>query len=232
MAPTRTQSFLIRSRYLFYLIGVLALSYCGYILLDARLYQAYQTRQFQKELEDSQSNAREPAGTALLPPIEAAKTARAESLGPDDSGRTPLGRIEISTIGLSAMIMDGVDARTLRRAVGHIPGTPLPGQTGNVALAGHRDTFFRALRNIHDGDEITVETLSGVYRYRVDSILVVGPGDTRVLGKSDDAVLTLVTCYPFSFVGPAPKRFIVRAHRLAETVAGPATTDVMPRGMR
>jgi sortase A len=125
-----------------------------------------------------------------------------------------LGRIEISTIGLTAMILEGTDARTLRRGVGHIPGTPLPGQQGNVAITGHRDTFFRPLHNIRKGDEITLTTLNGSYRYRVDSTEVVKPEDTEVLADSDDAVLTLVTCYPFYFVGPAPKRFIVRAHMI------------------
>jgi sortase A len=125
-----------------------------------------------------------------------------------------LGRIEISSIGLAAMIMEGVEARTLRHAVGHIPGTPLPGQQGNVALAGHRDTFFRGLRNIHKDDEITLTTLHGSFRYRVDSTQVVEPKDTEVLDNSVDYILTLVTCYPFYFVGPAPKRFIVRAHRI------------------
>lgn len=215
MFPMRAQSFLHRSRYLFFIIGTLALAYCGYVPLDAKLYQAYETRQFQEELRGLQSNTSEPVGALPLPPMEEAKPARVESLGPNDTGRSPLGRIEISTIGLSAMILEGIDQRTLRRAVGHIPGTLLPGQPGNVALAGHRDTFFRALRNVRDGDEIMLETLSGLYRYRVDSILVVDPDDTRVLDKSDDAILTLVTCYPFSFVGPAPKRFIVRAHRPA-----------------
>ena len=93
-------------------------------------------------------------------------------------------------------------------------GTPLPGQQGNVAITGHRDTFFRPLRNIRKDDEITLTTLSGSYRYRVDSTKVVEPEDTEVLDDSDDAILTLVTCYPFYFVGPAPKRFIVRAHRI------------------
>jgi sortase A len=125
-----------------------------------------------------------------------------------------LGRIEISSIGLTAMIREGTDARTLRRAVGHIPGTPLPGQPGNVAITGHRDTFFRPLRNIRKDDEIKLTTLNGSYRYRVDSIQVVEPEDTEVLADSDDAVLTLVTCYPFYFVGPAPNRFIVRAHMM------------------
>ena len=219
LLPTQTRLFLRRSRYLFYIAGILALAYCGYIVLDARLYQAYQTRHFQEELQDSPSNAK----PLSLPPMEEARPRIAESPGPTDTMRSPLGRIEIKAIGLSAMIMEGIDQRTLRRAVGHIPGTPLPGQPGNIALAGHRDTFFRVLRNIREGDEITLETLGGLYRYRVDSILIVDPDDNRVLDKSNDAILTLVTCYPFSFVGPAPKRFIVRAHKLTETTPGPAS---------
>jgi sortase A len=141
---------------------------------------------------------------------------RAESIDAAGIGSTSLGRIEIDTIGLSAMIMEGTDARTLRRAVGHIPGTPLPGQPGNVAITGHRDTFFRPLRNIRKDDEIRLTTLGGSYRYWVDSIKVVAPEDMKVLNNSEDAILTLVTCYPFYYVGPAPKRFVVRAHRISE----------------
>jgi sortase A len=110
--------------------------------------------------------------------------------------------------------MEGTDRKTLRRAVGHIPTTPLPGQPGNVVITGHRDTFFRGLRNIHKDDEITLTTLHGIYRYRVELTEVVQPQDIAVLGPSKDSILTLVTCYPFYYVGPAPKRFIVRAHRI------------------
>jgi len=127
-----------------------------------------------------------------------------------------LGRIEISSIGLAAMILEGTDQTTLRRAVGHIPGTPLPGRSGNVAIAGHRDTFFRPLRNIRKDDEIKLATLNGSYVYRVDSTRVVEPENIQVLEASDEAILTLVTCYPFNFVGSSPKRFIVRAHRATE----------------
>jgi sortase A len=112
------------------------------------------------------------------------------------------------------MIEEGDNGRTLRRAVGHIPGTALPGEPGNVVIAGHRDTFFRPLRNIHKGDEITLTTLDGVYRYRVDFTEVVEPQNAEALDASPDAILTLVTCYPFYFVGPSPKRFIVRASRM------------------
>jgi sortase A len=132
---------------------------------------------------------------------------------PPGAAKGLIGRLEIPRLGLSAMVMEGVDAKTLRRAVGHIRGTPLPGQPGNVALSGHRDSFFRPLRNIRENDIIVITTYEGQYRYRVLSTSVVTPDDVSVLGSSPGEILTLVTCYPFYFVGAAPDRFIVRAER-------------------
>jgi len=213
--PTRTNVFLRWSRRLFFLIGILALGYVGFVLVDAKLYQAYQTWRFQQDLEGLKpvSSGEYPHVPSLPPTLAEANRANAES--PRMAGRegSPLGRIEISAIGLEVMILEGIEDETLRRAVGHIPGTALPGQLGNVAIAGHRDTFFRPLRSIRQDDEITLTTLNGTYRYRVDSTRIVEPEDVGVLDDSDDAVLTLVTCYPFNFVGSAPQRFIVRAHR-------------------
>jgi sortase A len=195
--PARTNPVLRWSRNIFLIIGLLALSYVGFALLDARLYQAEQARRFERALKET-------------------NLARAESPAIAVSEGSPLGRIEISSVGLTAMVLEGTDEGTLRRAVGHIRGTPLPGQQGNVALAGHRDTFFRGLRKIRVNDEITLTTLSGSYRYRVDSTKVVKPEETEVLEDGDDDILTLVTCYPFNFVGSAPKRFIVRARGIPE----------------
>jgi sortase A len=129
-------------------------------------------------------------------------------------GDTSLGRIQIAAIGLTAMIQEGTGARTLQRGVGHITGTSAVGYSGNVGLAAHRDTFFRKLRDIHEGDEITLTTLNGSYVYRVDLISIVEPQDSAVLRDSGENILTLVTCYPFGFIGPAPKRFIVRARQV------------------
>lgn len=217
--PTPTLSLLRLSRYFFFSVGILALGYVAVTLLDARFYQAYETSRFQSLLKASRASggAVAPPRSLLLPvPGAEGNNAKVETLATAGAEVSPLGRIEISSIGLAAMILEGVDPRTLRRGVGHIPGTAFPGQPGNVALAGHRDTFFRALRNIRKEDEITLETLDGSYRYRVDLTQVVTAADTEVLNSSDDAILTLVTCYPFSFVGPAPKRYIVRAHRIPE----------------
>jgi sortase A len=216
--PTRLAAFLRWARFFFLAVGVLALSYCAIVLLDRWLFQAYQTWRFERALKDAQTYAHTISQPASSPP--SAQTvvdrARAASFGIDGVAGSPLGRIEIGAIGVAAMIMEGVDGRTLRHAVGHIPGTPRPGQPGNVALAGHRDTFFRGLRNIHKDDAITLTTLHGSYRYSVDSTQVVEPEDIKVLASTADDFLTLVTCYPFYFVGPAPQRFIVRAHRILE----------------
>jgi sortase A len=193
--PTLANPILRWSRNVLLIIGLLSLSYVGYALLDARLYQAEQARRFERELKETN-----------LPRAEGSSVAVSEG--------SPLGRIEISAVGMTTMILEGTEEGTLRRAVGHIRGTPLPGQRGNVALAGHRDTFFRGLRDIRVNDEITLTTLSGSYHYRVDSTKVVKPEETEALKDDGHDTLTLVTCYPFNFVGSAPKRFIVRARRI------------------
>ena len=131
-----------------------------------------------------------------------------------------IGRIEIPRLLLSVVVVEGVDKTSLRRAVGHIPGTALPGEAGNVGLAGHRDTFFRPLKDVRIKDEIQISTLKGKFKYEVVSLRVVDPENVGVLAPSGENVLTLVTCYPFYFVGPAPKRWIVRARQVSsQTVA-------------
>jgi sortase A len=132
---------------------------------------------------------------------------RAVPLPPD-----VIGKINIPRLGISAILKEGVGQRTLNLAAGHIPSTALPGQPGNVGVAAHRDNLFRGLKDIRQDDSITLTTLDNTYVYRVVSTKVVNPTDVSVLDASpDEKTLTLVTCYPFYFVGSAPKRFIVRA---------------------
>lgn len=206
------------SRNLLLSLGILALAYCGFVLLDARLYQANQTQRFQQALKDSRPIVDGPGRSEPTAPLDSgpaiAESAPVQTRDSAGAG-FPLGRIEISRLGLAAMIQTGTDEMTLKRAVGHFPETPLPGWHGNVALAGHRDTYFRALRDIRVDDEITLTTLDGSFRYRVAFTKVVSADAVYVLAGSDDPILTLVTCYPFHFVGPAPQRFIVRAHMIA-----------------
>jgi sortase A len=128
-------------------------------------------------------------------------------------------KIEIPSIRLAAMVLEGEDEETLRLAVGHISGTAVPGPSGNVGLAGHRDTFFRPLLRIHMGDMILVSTNASAFQYRVTSTLVVHPEDVQVLHDTQRPILTLVTCYPFHYIGPAPERFIVHAEMIPSPLA-------------
>lgn len=125
-----------------------------------------------------------------------------------------LGRIEIPRANVSAVILEGIEEKWLLQAAGHLPGTALPGEAGNAALAGHRDSFFRGLRKVRLDDTIVVTTPTKTRRYVVESIRLVPPEDTRVLAPTNHDQLTLVTCYPFGYIGPAPKRFVVLARGL------------------
>jgi len=122
-----------------------------------------------------------------------------------------LGRLEAPSVHMSAVVLEGSDDGTLSRGAGHIEDTPFPGQSGNIGIAGHRDTVFRPLRNIKVGDPLALTTANRTYRYRVSKTLIVGPDDVYVLDPTKDPTLTLVTCYPFDFIGHAPKRFIIQA---------------------
>jgi sortase A len=122
--------------------------------------------------------------------------------------------MEIPRLGLKVIVVQGDSPRILRRAVGHIRETALPGESGNVALTGHRDTFFRPLRNIRSGDEITFKTVDAEVHYQVKSTAIVPPSDISVLQPTSEPTLTLITCFPFYYVGAAPNRFIVRARQI------------------
>ena len=189
--------------------GLAALGWFGYSHTSAARDQADWAREL-----DAQA-----AAAAAAPPAVAAARKRT----PPAPGSL-IGRLEVPRLGLSVITREGTDARTLRRAVGHVPATALPGEHGNAAFAGHRDTFFRGLKNIRRGDRVVITTAEGSHTYIVRDTTIVTPRDVSVLDPTDTATLTLVTCYPFNFIGAAPKRFIVRAtliddHAVA-TVAG------------
>jgi len=151
--------------------------------------------------------------------------------GSTSEANVPIGRLEIPRIGLSAVVMEGDDEQTLNVAVGHLPDTPMPWQESNAVLAGHRDTFFRPLRRLQGGDEMRLVTPRGTFRYRATRQLVVEPDEVWVLDPSPTAALTLVTCYPFDFVGPAPRRFVVHAERIVETSEAPETSARLEDGV-
>jgi sortase A len=138
----------------------------------------------------------------------------------DTEGRqspVPLAVLRVPGIGLEVAVLEGTDDWTLNRAVGRIEGTANPGEAGNSGIAGHRDGFFRGLKDVRAGDALEIETRGAVHHYRVERTWIVQPDDVSVLDPTEVSAVTLVTCYPFYFVGSAPQRFIVRAVRIAAT---------------
>lgn len=184
------------ARALLMAVGLGLLGYCGYVIADAWWFQKGAQEAFAEELAVVETSAAVAAGAVPV---------LAENVW---------GRVSVARLGMSVMVLEGTSAKTLRRAAGHISGTAAPGEGGNVGISGHRDTFFYPLRNIRATDEVTVTTRAGAFRYRVVAVSVVKPEDSDVLVGGDTEVLTLVTCYPFAFIGPAPERYVVRAERM------------------
>ena len=182
----------------------LLLGYCAFALVDARIFQRHAGIELDRRRPEFPTS---PKGAAW---------AEADGL---------IGRVKIPRLLISFVVVEGFDRDSLRRAVGHISGTALPGEAGNVGLAAHRDTFFRPLKDLRIKDEIQFSTLKGNFDYRVESLRVVEPTNVGVLASSGENVLTLVTCYPFYYVGPAPKRWIVRARQVSAQAASPSTME-------
>jgi sortase A len=198
------------------------------------------TWQYQRE----QNGALELAIGARQPPPRAQKPSRLPGEAPDlssaarpplvlparrdwkpappatDSDSALIGRLDIARVDVSGIVRTGDDDATLRSAIAHLPGTPRPGEPGNVAMAAHRDTFFRGLRNIEAGDIVRIVTAAGEYAYSVTDTLVVDPDAVWVLDATRTNTLTLITCYPFNYLGSAPRRFIVRARQVTTAPVG------------
>jgi len=193
-APTRPRKpakFIARAVYYLFLIGgILVLAYAAYTIADAHAYQRVEKVRFENlKVSSNQEPLRAAQGDII-------------------------GELEVPRLGLQTIVVQGDSSKILRHAVGHIVETAMPGDQGNVTLAGHRDTFFRPLRNIRRGDTVTLKTLEGTFQYQVESTTVVPPNDLQVLQPSAERTLTLITCFPFYYIGPAPDRFIVLARQM------------------
>jgi sortase A len=192
--------------------GIVASGYWASVTVHAHVFQSEEARHLAQEREPKAAFARQ--------------NARSES-GAEVRRQAPLegaaiANLAIPRIGLSTVVVEGVEDGDLKLAAGHIPGTASPGEPGNIGIAAHRDTFFRPLRLIHKDDEIVLTTPNEEDQYRVASTQIVDPDDVGVLYPTSRDTLTLVTCYPFYYVGAAPKRFIVRAER-DKTLIGAST---------
>jgi sortase A len=185
----------------FAVVSLLAFCYWCSLFLSGRLYQARETQRFV-----SQRGA-QPQSPKEVFESESPNTKR----WPHPDKGSPVALLAIPRLGLSTVVVEGAEELDLQLGPGHITGTPLPGDGGNIGVAGHRDTFFRPLRRIRKDDAIKMTTHEQEHQYKVVSTKIVTPDDVQVLYPIGQETLTLVTCYPFDFVGPAPKRFIVRA---------------------
>jgi sortase A len=196
------QQSLVWCHYIFLALGLLALGYCAKSLTQAWHYQRWARRQ----MENQMSHRATTLGSTAEQHMKMSSGGLHEM--------SPIGRLEIPRVHVSAMVAEGTSPGVLSQAVGHAVGTALPGQKGNVTLAAHRDTFFRHLGDVRSGDIIELEEPGHEYKYQVRFTAVVGPRDTWVLEPTGKETLTLLTCYPFHFVGPAPDRFVIRARRV------------------
>jgi sortase A len=200
MPPGRAMSAEYRPRWLVaaewtgWVVGILCLTWYAFVSLHASYYQRVERAVLAGQL-------------AFPPPFHGDQDAAA----PAQVDGGPIGRLEIARLHLSAIVTDGDDEETLRVSVGHLPDTPLPWTSGNTALAGHRDTFFRPLQDVHVDDVVRLVTSRGAFTYQVRRTLIVRPDEIWVLAPTSWPSLTLVTCYPFIYVGHAPLRFIVQA---------------------
>jgi sortase A len=181
--------------------GSLLLFVSVWALAEGALYQHFQDAQFRPD-------------TAVSPPAPPQYFPFLTRVLPSGLwAKDPLviGKLEVPGIQLAVLIREGMDEATLRKAAGHVPSTALPGQPGNFVVLGHRDTFFRPLRNVTRGDKILIRTKHASFAYLVQSVQVVGPEWPGLLRQTPDATTTLITCFPFQYAGPAPRRFVVQA---------------------
>ena len=184
-------------------VGVVLAAWCAAVLVEARFHNAVPIPAASGQLKVTQ--------TLILPGDAGAKKS-----APAPSAGVLIGRLEAPSVKMSTVVLEGTDDATLSRGAGHIEDTPLPGEAGNVGIAGHRDTVFRPLRNIQVGDPLELTIADRLYRYRISKTLIVGPDDVYVLDPTKNPMLTLVTCYPFEYIGHAPRRFIVQAQLVKE----------------
>jgi sortase A len=202
------------TEYCLWTLGFLILGYCTFVWLEGKRYQALGSRELDIRFARPRDNFK------LRPPSQGQLSYAYGSL---------VGRLEIPRLGLSVIAFEGTDGPVLDRGAGHLIGSALPGDSGNAVFAAHRDTFFRELRNIHKDDVINAVTSKGTRRYRVESIDIVQPTQTAVLDPTAEPVLTLVTCYPFQYIGNAPQRFIVRARQVSLSSESSIEPELRPR---
>jgi len=222
------------------IVGLVLVDYYIWQKAATSVYQGYESWAFDRELQGEAPSVRDFVLAELhlnSPTVNGRAADENPAMLQSPAAPRPrqladnelIGRLEIPRVGVSGIVREGTDASTLERAVGHIASTPLPWQAGNVAVAAHRDSFFRGLSRIRQNDLITFDTLQGHFEYQVESTRIVSPKNVSVLAASSDPELTLITCYPFYYVGSAPERFVVLARRIESATDVPAAAQAALR---
>src|SRR5580692_599345 len=195
------------------LVGLIAVGIWGWSYIRMAGFQSWGNRVLDHRANNQSATVSRPPSTPLAQPT------------PSIENGALIGRLAIARLNMRAVVREGAGQDTLDVALGHIPGTALPGQPGNAGIAGHRDTLFRGLRKIEKDDVIEFQTPSGSYNYQVESTDIVKPDNVAVLHAGLHSEMTLVTCYPFYYVGSAPDRFIVKARLVDPKPAAVQTAD-------
>jgi sortase A len=188
-------------------VGIALLGWSAFKLLQARQYQQEDRKTLDHVIAESEAPGGSTPEPAPPPPP------------PPPPPGSVIGSLDIPRLEFSGVVIEGDDDTSLDRGIGHLPDTPLPWENGNSAYAGHRDTIFRPLKHIEVGDEMRLRTAHGEFIYRVEKTSIVKPTDVSVLDPTDESTLTLITCYPFNYVGHAPKRFIVQAAKVSASTS-------------
>jgi sortase A len=211
-------------RLVFVVLGLGCLSYCAYTFGIESLNQSYGNWVFEQHIAGhsdvsvaSYLRQNTPLGFLVKGGAAPDSAPAVHTPQPQLATGAILGKVEIGRLNLSAVVREGVDAQTLSTSVGHVPSSAMPGHSGNFALAAHRDTLFRPLRNIKQNDLITFRSLMRTFTYKVEDTRIVKPTDVGVLRSDGHDSLTLITCYPFYYIGSAPERFIVQARLVSES---------------
>ena len=203
-------------------LGIMCLGYYGYRTVEAQAFQRQQTAAFNARLQSdtTASPLHDPAAaSADVPPVSERRAVATPAARRADTRRADgvIALLEIPRLKLSSPVVSGDDEKVLDVAIGHLPDTPRPWEPGNSAFAAHRDGLFRSLRHVRIGDTVRLRTEHGDFLYEVRETRIVEPTDLSVVTPTDERVLTLITCYPFSFIGSAPQRYVVRASEVRGT---------------
>jgi len=191
------------------ILGAVLLGWPAFVFVRSTLVQWSGVRQIDRAYESTKSVDRKSAPAAIV----------SKRAGQPPAKGSVLAKFEVPRLQMSLVVLEGADLRTLDKSIAHVETTAMPGEYGNIGIAGHRNTHFKKMEWIRRGDEMILTSAEDRYRYLVESIRLVTPDDVEVLHDSLGPAITIVTCFPFEYVGHAPQRFIVRAVPDEETLS-------------